>query len=550
VARPWWIPVVLAVLAAAGVLAVGAFESGEPSTAMATVRLETATAGFDSTSERALAGSAETMAAATDPMEESGIAVTEADLQIRSSVAIDPGAGAITIAVTGDRSTDALIATALAEAYIDIRTQINADERDERARFLAEQISTMTRDLLTAHLTVESARVDERELDRLESRVLALEVERDQLELDGVSTTEVERQLDLLRSQLAARQPTVPLTELARANATADLLNGQLETLRTELLDVAGPAPAPAELAGVSTIEGESSSSVDGLLLLAAVSAATLIGLVVMLVVSQPPVVTVTTPELRLVSNGAPTADLSQPRPASERLGTPLFSTAPEAPAVRAVSPQTIEMPVVQIDDRPPEALPTIGSIPAAPVDHVHPLTINHPDSPAGQAYAQLAESLIAQLDGSRSPSIAFVGPGRATGRTTVAVNVAAAASAAGRDVLLVTPLWDEVDIPGLPVLPPGLGITDADEFPPPAEFADALDDVSSMIDVVIVDTDPADLQPSVPMLAAQTDLTALVVMTGRSNVAAVTQLAEDLHSAGARIAGVVVNAHEAVVAR
>gem|GEM_PF-6900315 len=553
-ARIWWIPVLLAVAAAGAVLASTAFEDDEPSTAVATVRLDARASGNNATAERAVAESAETRQLALDDLAASGVATTDADLVLRSSFAVDPGAGALTVAVTGDRSSDAVIAASLAQAYVDLSTNSVAAERDARARFLAEQTSTMTRDLLTANVIIEEARSDERQLDRLESRVLALEVERDRLELDGASTADVERQLDILRSQVAAWEPVVPVTELARAAASADLLTGQLETLRAELFEVAGPAASGAELVGVSTVEGAAAASVDGVLLLAAVSAAVLLGLVVMLAFGQAPVVTVTAPEPRLVPNGATASPIAVPTQglASERLTAQIAPSAPRPSAVAGATPtavgQIIETPPAIVDDRPAEALPTVGSIPAAPPDHVHPLTINHPDSPAGQAYAQLTEALISDLGSSATPSIAFVGPGRATGRTTVAVNVAAAANAAGHDVLLVTPLWEEVDIPGLPVLPPGLGITDADHFPAPNEFADALADVASMIDVVIVDTDPADLHPDVAALAAQTELTAIVVMTGRSNVAAVTQLAEDLRSAGAQIAGVVVNAHEAAV--
>ncbi|MDG2112319.1 MAG: hypothetical protein P8N02_06875 [Actinomycetota bacterium] len=598
VGRWRWLPVLGGVLFSAAGLLLGSGDGAEgPAASTAVVQLDATGSALNAAAEHAIALSATTREQASEALAKDGVTMSAGELSGRSIVSVDAASGVVRLSVSGAGATASSAANALAETYVEERTSQLDAHRNERARFLAERSSTLTRDLLAANLLVAEAASDDRIRDRLESRLLALEVERDQLQLDAVATDDIERQLADLKSQLELREPAVDPIELARAQASADLASSQLQDVRNELLDLTAPSGVSAtiiESATTSTVTGDE-AGLDLALVIGLAALGLVLGLAALTVIHLASAPTATTspdplsePPPRLVSNGsrapletAPSpSEPSPPAPAQPEPAQPVRSAAalPAHPTaserLRATEPIVPRPPVGPTVSEPPSTATspgrratttakggsrsastasqvpgepeTIANIPAPPVGHTHPVTINHPDSDAGVAYTELSTLLVERAGDGTTPTVSFVGPGQGIGRTTVAVNVAAAATSAGMQTLLVSPLWDEIDIPGLPVLPPGLGITDPEAFPPPEDFRAALSDVAALIDIVFIDTEPADLHPEVAALAAATDLTAVVVMAGRSNITAVNDLGETLAAEGANIAGVVVNAHEA----
>jgi hypothetical protein len=682
--RVWWLPIALA--AAGGLVAVGLglLEQSPRPASRVVVQVGEGDVSVSAPAEYALATSAATRERASESLADAGVRLSPSELLGRSTVEVDPLAGTVEISVSGAADTDTTVAEVLAEAYLTERQLAEAATRDERARFLAEQSATVTRDLLTATLTVATADDDMRDLGRLESRLVALEVERDRLELVGASTADVERQLADVQGRIDSRTPSVSTVDLARAQASVSLLTAQLETIRVELMNLSGPLPdaghvlvpaaaAPADgstgvelplvalFAGVGLLVGlvvaiatRSLTRTPSPMVLDEVPAPTVypepsdagrpmptvvpapaagpvivqaparttIGAPIVPSVAAPPIhdprspVTVDEPKPQPEPEPEP-APAPAPEPirheeAPETAREPEPGAPPEPPETAAEdatnpstrpddAPMTLEpsptavVPDVEptpepasVDNAPradpmtqlPAPLPpppsppaqgsappvergavtepvdpgwveptTIAIIPPAAETQVHPVTINHPASAAAVAYFDLTRRLMASVSHLPTPAVCFVGPGSGTGRTTLAVNVAAAAVSAGHKTLLVTPLWEEVDIPGLPVLPPGLGITEPSSFPGPREFREALTDVSSLIDVVFIDTDAADTHPEAIELAALSDLAAVVAMGGPTGDEAVADIVRRLGQLGGRIAGVVVNAHEAALA-
>lgn len=570
VRRWWWLPVLVAVLGAATAVVLGSTgDPAEDSGSTAVVQLDTTDGAINSASEHALVISTPTRERASAALADDRVLASASELLGRSTVRVDAVSGAVHITVTGSPTTDTVVANALADSYVEERTIRHGERRDARAQFLAEQSSTLTRDLLAANLLMAQADEDDRDRDRLESRVLALELERDRLELEAQATDDIERQLAALRGELDGRTPAVEPVELARAQASADLSSAQLEEVRSELSGLTAPAVTPATLIEpASRSISSGAAGVDSTLLIALTTIGLLLGLATVgfiHLVSSPRAdvspLPLSDPLPRLAPNAVTPPD--EPPPASgagatatERLEAmqPIVPKAPVGPTVsEPISLTAPARPHAGVNGKSkttstaiePEA---IANIPAPPPDHTHPVTINHPDSDAGRAYTALAALLVERAGDHTTPAVSFIGPGTGVGRTTVAVNVAAAAAEAGHQTLLVSPLWEEIEIPGLPVLPPGLGISEPEDFPPPTEFRAALDDVAALVDIVFIDTEPSDLHPETAALAAATNLTAIVVMAGRSNIAAVSDLADDLAAAGANVAGLVVNAHEIAV--
>ncbi|MFT7648149.1 MAG: Mrp family chromosome partitioning ATPase [Candidatus Poriferisodalaceae bacterium] len=201
--------------------------------------------------------------------------------------------------------------------------------------------------------------------------------------------------------------------------------------------------------------------------------------------------------------------------------------------------------------DAPAEQFPIVAEIAAVDLGVLQPASVNAPSSAAGNAYRQLTGLVRSSLTGLRQPSLAVVGPAAGTGRTTIAVNIAAALVADGVRALLVTPSAGVIDIPNLHVLPINLCQVDDGGQPigqPDAQqLRDALDDCASLVDVVIFDTESCDRSSWAYTAAAAADLTLVSVMTNRTPLDAYDTMRDQLMALGVRVLGVAVNAEAQV---
>jgi Mrp family chromosome partitioning ATPase len=140
---------------------------------------------------------------------------------------------------------------------------------------------------------------------------------------------------------------------------------------------------------------------------------------------------------------------------------------------------------------------------------------------------------------------VAIVSPGSATGRTTLAVNVAAAPVRAGIKVLLVSSSAGIIDIQALDALGWNLGQTDSSGNPAAVPTAQRC---GHLIDVVIFDTDPCDGSTLAYTAASMADWTVISVMTNRTPMADFETTREQLQAVGAGVLAVAVNAEAQVL--
>lgn len=147
---------------------------------------------------------------------------------------------------------------------------------------------------------------------------------------------------------------------------------------------------------------------------------------------------------------------------------------------------------------------------------------------------------------------VAIVSPGSATGRTTLAVNVAAALVRAGIKVLLVSSSAGIIEIQALDALGWNLGQTDSSgnpaTVPTTQRLREAINDCGHLIDVVIFDTDPCDESTLAYTAASMADWTVISVMTNRTPMADFETTREQLQAVGAGVLAVAVNAEAQVL--
>jgi len=205
----------------------------------------------------------------------------------------------------------------------------------------------------------------------------------------------------------------------------------------------------------------------------------------------------------------------------------------------------------------------------------------SHTSSPAPTLVAPGSETSVAyrdainRVEGRTKGHVLLVSsPGPGQGSTTVALNLAVAATQAGRRVLLVdadssgrglskfmgtgpepgltdlatgdatlaeaTRLWKLGDGSAMPVLPAGSPL-EGGEVRPNGDLADAIESVSSRADLVLIDAPPILWSETVDGLASIADGTVLVVTESAAGTTA-TEASERLGEAGAPVLGYVVN--------
>jgi LCP family protein required for cell wall assembly len=207
--------------------------------------------------------------------------------------------------------------------------------------------------------------------------------------------------------------------------------------------------------------------------------------------------------------------------------------------------------------------------------DHGPAPTLSAQDSDVAQAYHEAAERLEAMTHG-QVILVMAAAPGQ--GATTVAMNLAIAATQGGRRVVLIdgdpsrrglsrfghtgaapglidvaagraslveaSRMWDLAPGVRLPFIPAGSPVGLTPTTLGSKEMAEAIDVLSEGSDLVLIDTPPVSWDGNVGPLAAHADGTVLVV-TERTAPSTVSSTASRLAEAGAPVAGFLVNKAE-----
>ena len=214
--------------------------------------------------------------------------------------------------------------------------------------------------------------------------------------------------------------------------------------------------------------------------------------------------------------------------------------------------------------------LPPLGTIPTDSTSHAPALGTGD----TADAYFEVARALESRTTGN---VFVFTSPSPGQGSTTVAMNVAIAATRAGRRVMLIdgdtsphglrrylstgpTPgltelalgestiaeasrLWSIDAHTRLPMLPSGAPTPDAAILSSMA-VANAIDAVAARADLVIIDAPPVGWSDATPHLAAHADGSILVV-SASTDAAAVSNAGAKLFQVGAPVLGYVTNRTE-----
>ncbi|MSQ23681.1 MAG: polysaccharide biosynthesis tyrosine autokinase [Chloroflexi bacterium] len=211
----------------------------------------------------------------------------------------------------------------------------------------------------------------------------------------------------------------------------------------------------------------------------------------------------------------------------------------------------------------PPKGQASIGPL----------VTLEHPRSPAAEAYRTLRANLrFSSLD-LPAKSILFTSPGQQEGKTTTLANLAVIASQAGSKVIVVDCdlrrpslhrifglpnstgftdflLGDARDrIPTQDGPTPGLRVLTSGPLPPnPAELL-SLDRVDTLLaalreeaDLILLDSPPAAVVADASILAPRVDGVVLVIDATRTRREPARRAKEQLERVKARLLGVVVN--------
>lgn len=533
ISRHWWIPVAGAVLAALVATAWG--QMTETKTTAVTVTVDLHRTGDSSPrlspiAESAIIESADVIETAiASVMEAQGPdsgQLTSARVARSLTSHVDVEAETVAIQVKDLANTTEPVAVAIANAYIAERESRQALTDQATATRLAEQAAILTRDLTSATLSLAEAEADERLEVRLEARILALEIALDAGELSATAAGAAQARLDRLEQQLTDRVPTVTTLDRAKALTAIELLTPQLESLRNNLLTLSTPPSPVAVLSSQQDLSsGGSGAGLATISTWAAIGLA--IGSVCAAGLAQ-----------RATTDPTPRAPVQLPEPPKSP-PTPGLQTAPIHTSLAAEP----EPPLAEGPPSSTELPPILVHVPPSPNDAVQPVVVNAPDSDAATQYQRLTGLIQSAASGLPTPTVRFVGPGSAVGRTTTSVNVAATLRDQGARVLLITPSWRDIELPGLSIMGPGLG--NHDEQPVDGELLEqALERLEDSLDVVIVDTEASSADTSTGR-AASSDLTVLVVMAERSVIPEVRETYARLNKAGARTLGIVVNAQD-----
>lgn len=166
------------------------------------------------------------------------------------------------------------------------------------------------------------------------------------------------------------------------------------------------------------------------------------------------------------------------------------------------------------------------------------PRVVNSPSTAGSAVLRDLADRLFGARAANPVRRLSVVGPGARVGRTTTAVNLAAATARSGRSVTIVSSAWRDIVVDGVTSVPLDLGL-ELGAWPDVGRFERGVRAIEQLCDVVIVDTEPSDLAPHLLGQAAVCEAAVIVAMRGRTNEAALARAREDLERLGVSVYGV-----------
>ncbi|MEA2002920.1 MAG: LCP family protein [Actinomycetota bacterium] len=220
---------------------------------------------------------------------------------------------------------------------------------------------------------------------------------------------------------------------------------------------------------------------------------------------------------------------------------------------------------------------PVLAYVPATPGGPTP--TLGEPDSAAAQIYLEAVSALETATNG-QVIMVSSVSPG--LGATTVAMNLATAATRMGRRVVLVdadpsgglsefgqsesTPGWTDLasgtasleqasrlwkidDVNSLPVIPVGSDIDDRGAVLGGMALAEVVDELTEHADLLVVNSAPVNWDASLQQVATHADGTILVV-TPEADARTLGEIGERLREIGAPVIGYVVNKADSLMDR
>lgn len=209
-------------------------------------------------------------------------------------------------------------------------------------------------------------------------------------------------------------------------------------------------------------------------------------------------------------------------------------------------------------------ATPVLAMIPSSRTrragrGEVGGLAVSDPDSPSAVAIRHLRTKVQTLAVPKGGATLLIASPAHGDGRTTVALNLAAALAASGARVVLVEDgvrfgiedpvrqLLTETVVPGLKLLRAELSKRERDSMPEPAKLRRHLTELRSHVDYVVLDSGPVSTTSDAMAFAGVVDMVLVVAERHRTTRTALATTVRELRSCEGSLAGLVVNVADRV---
>jgi len=479
-----------------------------------------------------------------------------------------------------DPDTAGAVADAVASAYLSHRSSTAVAEMDRQVNQFAAQISDLTRDLTIANVTIATGASEQQARRLLEQRIAKLEEVVAIAALQGEPSAVVGDPIGDLVAELSALETTVDPVALAAANTSAELITEQISNLREELLTL-----LTIEIDGGESIQtaarGEALLPPNDLVRPAIGSLVGLfLGLVLAVIVNRSVIAKTTSatatvggdaqnpPDVgnqRSDAGTATTDPITETQPihehesslkATEFKGSEPIFDADNEPAVVEAGRFTAPRPVQGRDARSglhTNAHQSAGSTTSAnntvvsladiekiPRSATQPIVVTAPRSEAALALRRVARVIQNDAADLTTPSILITSAREHEGKSTVAMNLAAALRQDGMSVLLITDAHAETTVPGVHVLPPGMQLGPELVFPDTDRLKQLLAEARDLVDVVLIDGPAVLTNPEASRLASVTDHAVLVAVSSKTSASDVSASVAMLEESGTTLFGLV----------
>ena len=182
----------------------------------------------------------------------------------------------------------------------------------------------------------------------------------------------------------------------------------------------------------------------------------------------------------------------------------------------------------------------SLADIAKIPRSATQPIVVTAPRSDAALALRRVGRIIQNDAAGLTTPSILVTSAREHEGKSTVAMNLAAALRQDGLSVLLITDAHAETTVPGVHVLPPGMQLGPELEFPETDRLIELLHEARDLVDVVLIDGPPTLTNTEAARIAAVTDRAIMVAVSSKTSASDVSTSKEMLENSGTTVLGLV----------